>query len=158
MTAKRFTYMIDRVFDLWGVYDNNEKVICLVRNSDAKDLCDLLNALHEEKEELIDALNQRTEQCDKLHEENQRLQLELDKDILFNPSRHSKSVRMDFLERYSELVNYETKVKETLQGHYDFARNKKKNCKENDLICFHCYRVLKASIEEIADELGVDLE
>ena len=28
-----------------------------------------LNNLHEEKEELIDALNQRTEQCDKLYEE-----------------------------------------------------------------------------------------
>ena len=52
MTNKRFTYMIDRVFDLWGVYDNNEKVICLVRNTDAKDLCDLLNELHEENEEL----------------------------------------------------------------------------------------------------------
>lgn len=50
MTDKRFTYMIDRVFDLWEVYDNKEKVICLVRNTDAKDLCDLLNTLHEEKE------------------------------------------------------------------------------------------------------------
>lgn len=52
MTDKRFTYMIDRVFDLWGVYDNKEKVICLVRNTDAKDLCDLLNALHEENKKL----------------------------------------------------------------------------------------------------------
>ena len=52
MTEKRFTYMIDRVFDLWEVYDNKEKVICLVRNTDAKDLCDLLNELQEENEQL----------------------------------------------------------------------------------------------------------
>lgn len=52
MAEKRFTYMIDRVFDLWAVYDNKEKVICLVRNTDAKDLCDLLNELHEENQEL----------------------------------------------------------------------------------------------------------
>ena len=52
MTEKRFTYMIDRVFDLWEVYDNKEKVICLVRNTDAKDLCDLLNHLYEENIQL----------------------------------------------------------------------------------------------------------
>lgn len=44
--------MIDRVFDLWEVYDNKEKVICLVRNTDAKDLCDLLNELNDENNEL----------------------------------------------------------------------------------------------------------
>ena len=44
--------MVDRVFDLWAVYDNKEKVICLVRNTDAKDLCDLLNELHEENKKL----------------------------------------------------------------------------------------------------------
>ncbi len=38
-----------------------------------KNILECLNALHEEKEELIDALNQRTEQCDKLYEENQEL-------------------------------------------------------------------------------------
>ena len=65
MTEKRFTYMIDRVFDLWEVYDNKEKVICLVRNTDAKDLCDLLNEQHEQintlresRRELISANNE----------------------------------------------------------------------------------------------------
>lgn len=53
--------MIDRVFDLWGVYDNKEKVICLVRNTDAKDLCDLLNELHEENE-LLHLRNNRLEE------------------------------------------------------------------------------------------------
>ena len=48
--------MIDRVFDLWEVYDNKEKVICLVRNTDAKDLCDLLNELQEENEKLHHAI------------------------------------------------------------------------------------------------------
>ena len=65
MTEKRFTYMVDRVFDLWAVYDNKEKVICLVRNTDAKDLCDLLNEQHEQintlresRRELISANNE----------------------------------------------------------------------------------------------------
>ena len=44
--------MVDRVFDLWGVYDNKEKVICLVRNTDAKDLCDLLNEFADENKKL----------------------------------------------------------------------------------------------------------
>ena len=60
MTEKRFTYMIDRVFDLWGVYDNKEKVICLVRNTDAKDLCDLLNELQEKNEQLKSTINTLT--------------------------------------------------------------------------------------------------
>lgn len=72
--------MIDRVFDLWGVYDNNEKVICLVRNTDAKDLCDLLNELHEENEQLkynlydhmVD-LNNSTGKCSALEIENEQL-------------------------------------------------------------------------------------
>ena len=56
-----------------GIYDVSEK-----------ELIKLLNALHEEKEELIDALNQRTEQCDKLHEENEQLKQELKTKVIVN--------------------------------------------------------------------------
>ena len=135
MTAKRFWLVpLDYYGEQRFVRDNNQ-----------------IGEKSLSNEEVVECLNH-------LHEENIRLQSELDKDILFSPSRHSKTVRMDFLERYTELVNYETKVKETLQGHYDFAKNKKSNCELNDLVCFHTYRVLKATIKEITDEMGVDLE
>ena len=55
------------------LYDGNEPVGHVEDVKFRQDFEDLVNELHEEKEELIDALNQRTEQCDALHEENQQL-------------------------------------------------------------------------------------
>ena len=118
MTAKRFTYDKPMVaFAKAGLNDN------------------LTGKTYEfTVDEILDLLNE-------LHEENQRLQLELDKDILFTPSRHSKTVRMDFLERYTELLNYETKVKEALQKHYHLTKD------------YHVAMILEA----LAMELGVNL-
>jgi uncharacterized membrane-anchored protein YhcB (DUF1043 family) len=65
MTAKRFK-LVEYLPNVIRIEDNHQKL-------NSHEIVDLLNELHEEKEELIDALNQRTEQCDKLHEENQRL-------------------------------------------------------------------------------------
>ena len=117
MTAKRFT-----------VDDGLENVLCWEIN---------------DKENENMTCGECAKLLNELHEENQRLQLELDKDILFTPSRHSKTVRMDFLERYTELVNYETKVKETLQDY-------KGRYSEME----YCYGL----IGQIAKRLGVDLE
>ena len=71
MTAKRFIRnIIGQVYDTkngkFFQEDYNGKPI-----EYEDDLVECLNALHEENEQLIYALNQRTEQCDKLHEENE---------------------------------------------------------------------------------------
>lgn len=73
-----------------------------------------------------------------LYEENQELR---DRDILFNPQRHSKSVRLDFLERYDKLVGFENEVKEELESKY-----------------FKCDANGKELIKSIAKKLKIKLE
>lgn len=61
MNKKRF-----KLEDIGFVYDNGTLI-------DMYDIVEYLNALHEENEQLKDALNQRTKQCDKYYDENERL-------------------------------------------------------------------------------------
>lgn len=99
MTEKRY-----QLIKNFGDYylTNGEKHICydLCSPTMAKEnwnnVVNELNELHEEKEELIDALNQRTEQCDKLYEENQAL-----KDKYERKDRQLKRTKKD-IEKYTD--------------------------------------------------------
>lgn len=71
MTKKRFTFNVNK-----NTIEFDRKFKVYVNTVDGFRIANLLNVLHEEKKELIDALNQRTEQCDKLHEENEQLKKE----------------------------------------------------------------------------------
>lgn len=71
MTEKRFKEIIStqKVIDTV----TNKEYDCLLDN----DLFDLINTIAEENEQLKDALNQRTEQCDKYYKENEQLKQQL---------------------------------------------------------------------------------
>ena len=63
MTKKRF--VLKSNYDWWGVVDTTGEIKGKYRDCfSTDDVIDLLNALHEENQELIDALNQRTQQLD----------------------------------------------------------------------------------------------
>ena len=54
--------------------DHNAKGISqLIEKEDYDKIVDLLNELADENEQLKDALNQRTDQCDKYYKENEQL-------------------------------------------------------------------------------------
>ena len=90
------------------------------------------------------------EVADLLNEQHETIQQLQDKDIIIAPQRHSKTATQDFLKRYTELLQYEDKVKETLQKHYNHF--KKLGYQKYDI------HDEKRLLKQIADELGVDLE
>ena len=96
MTAKRFTLAYEKG-NWWAVRDGD---IALWK----EEVVGLLNELNEKKEELIDALNQRTKQCDALHEENIKVSSLID-----------------------EKINY-------LQKKYDFGQNVYHGCPMHNIM------------------------
>lgn len=74
MTEKRFIYCEEEngEFPFPYIKYDGKKVISLY------ECVDLLNQLAEENEQLKDALNQRTEQCDKYYDENEQLKKEVE--------------------------------------------------------------------------------
>ena len=76
--TKRFKKVIEGNFVLF--YDGDEHI-------PFDEVAGVLNSLNDENEQLKDALNQRTEQCDKYYEENEQL----------------KSDNKCYVKRYSEL-------------------------------------------------------
>ena len=69
---KRF----ERIYEDVDVFcrDHNAKGISqLIEKEDYDKIVDLLNELADENEQLKDALNQRTDQCDKYYKENEQL-------------------------------------------------------------------------------------
>ena len=89
-----------------------------------------------------------------LNEQHETIQQLQDKDIITSPQRHSKTATQDFLKRYTELLQYEDKVKETLQSFIETIETMKKMKGANKLV-LNSYIDL---IKHIADELGVELE
>ena len=75
MTEKRFK-IADYPTDIEDT-QTGEKYPCSSYGTHMEIICDLLNELNNENEQLKDALNQRTEQCDKYYEENEQLKRQL---------------------------------------------------------------------------------
>ena len=82
-------------------------------------------------EDVVDRLND-------LHDENQELK------------KKNKQLSIDFMDFKMKLI-------EQLQIHYDYA-SEQMNKNIDNIIVYRAYYVLKASIMDIADKLGVDLE
>jgi len=78
--------------------DNGQPLLKTECIEDARLLQTILNELHEENEQLKDALNQRTDQCDKYYKENEQLKQE---DELFFGKV------FDILLKYQDLFNRE---------------------------------------------------
>ena len=78
------------------------------------DVVDLLNELNDENEQLKDALNQRTEQCDKYYEENEQLKQSYTKLKHRHDLLHDEYVDAE-CERYSLKKDVESLEKENEQ-------------------------------------------
>ena len=56
----------------------------------------------------------------------------------------------------NELNKFESDVEKTLQKHYDYAENQRQKNLDN-VMAHQAYDMLRATIRDIADELGVEL-
>ena len=74
MTEKRFKYARNQLGMQFICYDDMDVLLGTFADKDGiNHIVTLLNDLSDENEQLKDALNQRTEQCDKYYEENEQL-------------------------------------------------------------------------------------
>lgn len=107
MTTKRFELCEINCFD-YGIKVFNEIMDKGVPLSQ-KQVCELLNGLHEEKEQLKDALNQRTDQCDEYYKENE--QLKQDNNTLIHLLENQSII---IQELHLKLLEYQVKEPITL--------------------------------------------
>ena len=76
MTEKQFKLFVGNNYGIQSA-DGEVIIDSIISVGDAEVLCDLLNDLLGENEQIKYALNQRTTQCDKYYEENEQLKFEL---------------------------------------------------------------------------------
>ena len=78
MTEKRFdvVYEEDDEYKNIRYWEIKDKKYGATTSNELK-ICHLLNNLNDENEQLKDALNQRTDQCDKYYKENEQLKQDM---------------------------------------------------------------------------------
>lgn len=120
MTEKRYkmvnTNLVDDDGLVYYLIKKDGRDVCQVFGKHtAKVIVTELNALHDENEQLKDALNQRTDQCDKYYEENEQLKqlnrnlgdfrnLITEKNV--SNEKQRKELQLQMLRLYNYFENY----------------------------------------------------
>ena len=118
MTEKQFKLFVGNNYGIQSA-DGEVIIDSIISVGDAEVLCDLLNDLLGENEQIKYALNQRTTQCDKYYEENEQLKFEL------KECREHKLFSRRELEKENEQLKKEI---EELENKNEILEGKLWNC------------------------------
>jgi len=115
MTDKRFDVVYEeddeyKNIRYWEIKDKK----CGATTSNELKICHLLNNLNDENEQLKDALNQRTDQCDKYYKENEQLKQRNDRQAKRLAELYELMAKKDW-ESLTEIIDDFCSCEEQLQ-------------------------------------------